>query len=89
VGQFGLIGLALMAAVMLVAPVLTLIRSGAGGTIGAVSIVVMLAAVDAAMNSFIFWPAIIAAGALANYRPEPPNAVDNPDRPLSMPRRSA
>lgn len=66
VGQFGLVGLALMIAVILVSPVLTLRRHGVGCAIGAVALGVLLAAVDAALNAFIFWPAIIAVGALAN-----------------------
>jgi len=89
VGQFGLIGLALVVAVMLIAPVLALVRGGVLGMVGAVAIVALLSALDAAMNGFIFWPAIIAAGALASHRAEPTNAVDNRSRPLSMPRRSA
>lgn len=88
VGQYGLIGLALMMAVMLVAPVLALLRSGIGGAIGAVAIVVLLSAIDAAMNNFIFWPAIIAAGALANWRADASNAVDNRDPALAKPRRN-
>jgi hypothetical protein len=68
VGQFGLVGLALVIAAILAAPVLTLMRNGVRGTIGAVAIVVLLSAGDAALNNFIFWPAIIAAGALANRR---------------------
>jgi hypothetical protein len=85
VGQFGLIGLALLGVVMLAAPVMALARTGVATVVGALALGVMLAAVDAALNSFIFWPAIIAAGALASYR-HTPNAVDNRDRALSKPR---
>ncbi|MEO5938720.1 MAG: hypothetical protein ABIQ43_06880 [Sphingomonas sp.] len=87
VGQFGLVGLTLMIAVILAAPVLALFRMGVAGSGGALAIIVILATADAALNSFIFWPAIIAAGALAGYRPAP-NIVDNRDRPLSMPGRN-
>ncbi|MEO5493318.1 MAG: hypothetical protein ABIR08_04745 [Sphingomonas sp.] len=90
VGQFGVVGLALMIAVVLVAPVLVLARNGVGSAIGAVAIVAVMAAADAALNSFIFWPAIIAVGALGNCRSaqNASNTVDNRDRPLSMPRRN-
>jgi hypothetical protein len=91
VGQFGLIGLALLIVVMLAAPVRVLAQSGVATVVGALALVVMLAAVDAALNGFIFWPAIVAVGALASYRPaarELPNVVDNRDRQLSMPRRN-
>jgi len=87
VGQYGLIGLAVMVAALLVAPVLALVRHGTAGSIGAIAVVVILAAADAALNAFIFWPAIIAAGALADRRLAP-NAVDNPSRPLSKSHRT-
>lgn len=96
VGQFGLIGLALIVAVMLVAPVSALARNGTKGLVGAAAILVLLSAGDAVLNSFIFWPAIIAAGALANHRAAAhasarirANAVDNPARPLPMPAADA
>lgn len=88
VGQYGLIGLALVMTVILVAPVLVLIRSGVARAVGAVAIIVLLSTIDAVMNNFIFWPALIAAGALASWRPDPSNAVDNRDPALSKPRRN-
>jgi hypothetical protein len=91
VGQFGLIGLALLLVVMLAAPVSVLARTGVATVVGALALGVMLAAVDAALNGFIFWPAIVAVGAVASYRPATaqalaPNTVDNRDRALSKPR---
>lgn len=86
VGQFGMIGLALMATAMLAPPLRALARGGIDGMVGASAIIVILTAIDAALNSFIFWPALIMAGALANARPprRTANAVDNRARPLSM-----
>ncbi|MBN8807502.1 MAG: hypothetical protein J0I47_04585 [Sphingomonas sp.] len=66
VGQYGLAGLALMMAAMLVAPVLALVRGSLKINVGIVALIVLLAAIDAALNSFIFWPAIVAVGGLAD-----------------------
>lgn len=95
VGQYGLLGLMLLTIVMLAPPVVTLARAGMVGMAGALALSVVLAAVDAALNGFIFWPAIVAAGALASAGPaavaaSAPRrgrfaAVDNRDRALPTP----
>ena len=77
VGQFGLLG-ALAALSILVAPVFRAAATQPAGVawrVGQVSIVlailVVLALIDMVLNSFIFFPAIVAAGSLAaNARTE-------------------
>jgi hypothetical protein len=64
-GQFGLVALLLSAFATLGGAVQWLLRNGRAGVMGGVAICVLLASVDAALNSFIFFPAIVLAGGLA------------------------
>ena len=74
-GQFGLPGMALSLAALLVPALRYTLRVPRGsGWLGdgvalALATVVVLATVDALMNSFIFFPALLAAGAIAQAEP--------------------
>ena len=64
IGQYGLIGLFLLATPML-AGALAVIRSRRRDERFALAAIVLLAAGDALLNSFVYFPAILFAGALA------------------------
>ena len=77
-GQFGIIAAGLAVATLLLAPLWCLLRMGRAPvwhdeTVGiALSLLVLLALVDATQNSFLFFPAILAAGALVGRHEAPP-----------------
>lgn len=61
-GQFGLISLALASIALLTGALRALLR----GSASLLPVVVMLAAIDAWLNSFLYFPAILAAAAIGN-----------------------
>lgn len=87
IGQFGLIGLMLAWGGLIAACGTALVRLRHKGERGAagdaalpLAIIVLLALADAALNAFFFFPAVVAAGAIAatalGRRPERANRVD-------------
>lgn len=64
IGQYGILGLALMLTAILAGPLATLWR-GVRDERFALAVIVLLAGVDAMLNSTIYFPAILYAGALA------------------------
>lgn len=74
-GQFGLIGLALSLAILLAPSIRVLTGSARPARAPhAVAIITLAAVVDAALNSFIYFPAILASGALAAHLSRRPSA---------------
>jgi hypothetical protein len=73
-GQFGLIGLALCFGLLLAPAVRAGLRGSAGAASGGdaaatvMATLVVLTVADALLNSFIFFPALLAAGGLAFAR---------------------
>jgi hypothetical protein len=69
-GQFGLIGLVLAFGTLLIPALRALEINGYSGTrrtypVAPLAVIVLMASVDALLNSFFFYPAVLAAGALA------------------------
>jgi hypothetical protein len=64
-GQFGLVSLALLGAALFGGALRGLWR-GSGGLL---PILILLAGIDAWLNSYIYFPALLAAAALAHPRP--------------------
>jgi hypothetical protein len=73
-GQFGLIGTALAAGTLLLPAARIAWQAPRGDALSAralpwlLAIVVLLAMLDAVLNSFVFFPAVLIAAALANDR---------------------
>jgi hypothetical protein len=70
VGQFGLIGLVLAFGMLLIPALRALTIEGHSGTwrtypTAPLAVIVLMASADALLNSFFFYPAVLAAGALA------------------------
>jgi hypothetical protein len=78
-GQFGLIGLALAFGSLLMPALRALAIQGHSGAwrihpAAALAVIVLMAVTDALLNSFFFYPAILAAGALGESGRRPPES---------------
>ena len=83
-GQFGLISLALLACAMLA----DALRALWFGSLGVLPVIIVLAAIDAQLNSFIYFGAILAAAALAPRRRSAPLDAGPAPSPSSVPKAS-
>ena len=72
-GQFGAVSVLLLLAALLTPAVMALFRSDRAGVLCAV--LVLVAAADALLNSFVYFPAVLFAGALATARAAVPKVA--------------